>query len=234
MLGITSTTCWQIANWILYVLSRANGSQIPAESLPVPAALLVESLYKRIILDLPTELLLQIFSYLPLLSQFSLALISKRFYQISGSALEAEELHFPRMRRNGHAASSDYGLRMALLMMLENEKWACCERCQRLHPRKELPASQLNHPPWRRTCMAWTGIVDLCPCISLTIHDRTRVVEYLKAPQSYEPNSNLINKGLLKRNGQYLSHQCTTYPHVQIDMQLSLTNSEQLTTATRY
>lgn len=198
MLGITSTTCWQIANWIPHVLSRENGSQIPAELLPVPAAPLpvpVESLYKRVILDLPTELLLHIFSYLPLLSQVSLALSSKRFYQISGSALGAQELHFPLMHRNGHAASSDYGLRMALLMLLENEKWACCERCQRLHPRKEFPASQPDHPPWRRTCMAWAGIVDLCPCISLTIRDRTRVVEYLKAPQSDKPNLNLINKG---------------------------------------
>lgn len=219
MSGIVSSKSWQIARRVLHVLLGARGSCI--------------------ILDLPTELLLEIFSYLPLPSQACLALSSKRLHHLFGAVLGAEKLRFPGMPRNGcatYVVTEKYNLRMTLLTQLENKRWACCGRCQRLHPRREFPVHQLNESPWKRTCMVWAGIVDLCPCISLTCRDRTRIVEYLKAPESNKPSLNSINKGvLLKQPGeQYLLHQCTAYQNVQIEMRVSLTDSEQLTTYTRY
>lgn len=132
---------------------------------------------------------------------------------------------------------SSYSQRMALLTLLEHEGWACCGRCQRLHPRKEFPGIQRkHHTPLERACMPWVGIVDLCPCIFLTIRDGMRVAEYLGAPEANKPRLDLITKGILSRPSgeQHLSHKCTVYPHMQIDMELSLTKTERVTTSTRY
>jgi hypothetical protein len=88
--------------------------------------------------------------------------------------------------------------------------------------------------PWERTCSEWADIVDLRPCISLTLRERARIVEHLKAPGS--PSLNLIKRGVLARDshGQRLLHQCKAYSHIQIEMKLCLTESEQLTVTTCY
>lgn len=221
---------WQLGSQIWRVLYHAlewgRAAKFPAAKFPI--------------LEIPTELLLHIFSFLPLPSKVCLALISKSLYRLFSSVLEAEELRFPRMpssEKGAYVISEEYNLRMTLLIQLENESWACCGRCQRLHPASEFPRRQLrNHGPRERTCMEWAGIVDLCPCIYLTLRDRTRIVEYLKAPESNKPSLNLIRKGILSRNPgeRYLLHQCEAYQNVWTEMRLSLTDSEELTTSTRY
>lgn len=230
-----SSKGWQVGHWIRRVLSRRRESRFSVE----PPTTSAESSIKRTILGLPAELLLEIFSFMPLPSQVCLVLSSKRLHHLFGYVLGAEELRFPQMphNRRSYIVTEEYNLRMALLIQLENETWACCGRCQRLHPRKEFSAHQLMaYHPWDRTCMAWAGIVDLCPCISLTIRDRKRIVEYLKAQDSNKPRLNLINNGVLSREPgeQCLLHRCTAYLHVQIEMRLRLTDSEQLTASTQY
>lgn len=216
----------QIANKVLRVLSRANESGKQE---------------KKNLLDLPTELLLQIFSYLPLPSQASLTLSSKGLYQLFNYVLGSKELRFPRMPRKNRKAywKTDQRLqRMSLLLLLQNKTWACCGRCQRLHRRTEFPWQQLrDHHAWNRACMPYAGIVDLCPCISLTLRDRAHIVEYLKAPESKKPSLNLITRGILlpqKPSKEYLVHKCTAYRHFRIEMRFEITGTDQLITCTQY
>lgn len=125
---------WQIAEWIFHVLFGAqHGSQNP-----------VKPLDKCILLEMPTEILLQTFSYLPLPSQVCLAVSSKTLHRAFSSVLASKELRFPRMPRNGrtYVVTEEYNLRMALLIKLQNARWACCGRCQKLHPRREFSARQ--------------------------------------------------------------------------------------------
>ena len=74
---------------------------------------------------------------------------------------------------------------MTFLIQLENDTWACRGRCQRLHPRKEFPPRQLKkYAPQKRICEVWAGLIDRCPCISLTLRDCTHSIDYLEAPKT--------------------------------------------------
>ena len=216
--------------WIHRILSARFGLGSPTFTAKSPV--------KRTIFDLPAKLLLRVFSFLSLTNQVCLAISSKRFHQLFSYVLEAEELHFPRMPRNGLAyiTTEQYNIRMSLLIQLQNDNWACCGRCQRLHPSREFSAQQLiDYDPWNRTCMAWAGILDLCPCIPLTVRDRTHIVKYLKSPKHRKPKLKSIDDGLLLlTGGQQLEHQCRAYPHVQISMRLSLTDHDELILDTQY
>ena len=222
-----SSKGWQIAEWVFDVLFGAqHGSQNP-----------VKLLDKCMLLELPTEILLQMFSYLPLPSQVCLVLSSKTLHRTFGSVLASKELRFSQMPRNGrtYVVTEEYNLRMALLIKLQNVRWVCCGRCQKLHPRREFSAYQRKDcRPWERTCSEWAGIVDLYPCISLTLRERARIVEHLKV--SEDTSLNLIKRGVLARDshGQRLLHQCKAYSRIQIEMKLCLTESEQLTITTCY
>lgn len=129
----------QLASKALRVLSRADSER-----------------RKKNLLDLPTDLLLQIFSYIPLHSQASLTLSSKGLYQLFNHVLKSKELRFPRMPRKSQKAywKTDQRLhRMSLLVLLQKKTWACCGRCQKLHPRSEFPWQQLmDHRAWNRAC----------------------------------------------------------------------------------
>lgn len=109
--------------------------------------------------------------------------------------------------------------------------WALSEAAS---TQRILSTSAKRLSPWERTCSEWAGIVDLCPCISLTLRERSRVVEHLKVPES--TNLNLIKRGVLVRDsyGQRLLHQCKAYPRIQIEVKLCLTESEQLNVTTCY
>lgn len=128
---------------------------------------------------------------------------------------------------------------MTLLSQLEDSCWACCGRCQRLHPRREFPGYQVRgSSPWNRTCMRNAGILDLCPCIALTLRDRARVVEHLSRRGNEARSLNYIKNGVLslhKGEGEpYLLHRCTEYPQCQVEIRLSLTESGQLISRTQY
>ena len=104
-----SSKGWQIAEWVFDVSQNA-----------------MKLLDKCMLLEMPTEILLQTFSYLPLPSQVCLALSSKTLHRIFGSVLASEELRFPQMPRNGrtYVVTEEYNLRMALFIKLQNVKWA--------------------------------------------------------------------------------------------------------------
>lgn len=218
MLSMTSIRQSQIVNKVVRVLSRSPESKRQE---------------KKHMLDLPTELLLKIFSYLPLPNQVSLTLSSKGLYQLFNHVLRSKELRFPRMpQKNGRAywTTDEHTQRMSLLLLLQNKTWACCARCQILHRRSEFPWPQLrNHYAWERACTPYAGIVDLCPCISLTLRARARIVEYLKATKKNTRCTSHQEPGK-----EHLVHKCTAYRHFRIEMQLELTGSGQLIACTQY
>lgn len=196
------------------------------------------------ICDLPLEILLEVFSYLPLPSQVCLALSCKSMYQLFNTVLQAEELRFPQLvpRRDEiflntrYVLSKEYILRMELLLQLENSRWACCAGCQKLHRRKEfLPKSRLKKYPLRRMCMSGSGLVDLCPCIALTIRDRKHVVQYLMGSN----NLSFVDKGYLEdscndKGERCLIHKCTSYATVRVEIVLSLAQGDRLVARTRH
>lgn len=196
------------------------------------------------ICDLPFELLDEVFSYLPLPSQVCLALSCKGLYELFNTVLQAKELRFPHLvpRRDEiflntrYVLSKEYIVRMELLLQLENSRWACCAGCQKLHRRKEfLPKSRLQKYPLRRMCMSGSGLVDLCPCIALTIRDRKHVVEYLMGGN----NLSFVDKGYLKdscndKGERCLIHKCTSYVTVRVEIVLSLAQGDRLIARTRH
>lgn len=105
---------------------------------------------KALLLDLPLELLDYIVYYLPLPSKACLALCNKGLYQLYCTALKDNQLRFPRMPLIGrrYILTDAYHHRMTLLMQLENRHWACCGRCQKLHPCREFYPRKINtHGP---------------------------------------------------------------------------------------
>ena len=203
-----------------------------------------------LICNLPLEILDEVFSYLPLPSQVCLALSCKGLYELFHTVLQAEQLRFPHLapRREEYfldtryVLSKEYLLRMELLVLLENSRWACCAACQKLHRRTEfLPRSRSKDYPLTRLCMFGAGLLDLCPCITLSIRDRKHVVEYLMGDEQQRSTNNLsfVDKGYLKdscndKGERYLIHQCSSYKTIRVEIVLSLSKSGRLIARARH
>ncbi|KAL4780540.1 cohesin loading factor-domain-containing protein [Aspergillus varians] len=138
------------------------------------------------LLELPTELLLEIMSHLSILPAACLALTCKRLFLISESTLDTKPLQFNRdfaplfhHYRNGHSFATT---RWQLVKMLEDTRWRACSKCLKLHPRSAFPPRELRRRPEDRTCIlgSLAGVVDLCPCKKLTFHDKVELIELLK------------------------------------------------------
>ncbi|KAL2785662.1 cohesin loading factor-domain-containing protein [Aspergillus keveii] len=138
------------------------------------------------LLELPTELLLEIISYLSVLSEACLALTCKRLFAISGAVLDAKPLRFNRdfaplfhHYRNGHSFATT---RWQLVKILEDSRWRACSKCLKLHPRSFFPPRELRRKSDDRTCNlgSLAGVVDLCPCKKITFRDKIELVELLK------------------------------------------------------
>lgn len=230
---------WKVLFWIF---SGGQGpSRLPPTIFDQPARehTILQLHVPMKFLDLPIELLQHIFSYLPLPSQVCLALSSKGLYALFNSVLGASELRFPAMPRNeeSYAMSEECYLRTTLLTQLEDSHWEFCVGCQKLHPCQEFPESLLG---LKRSCSISAGIIDICPCISLTLRDRARVVEYLRSRGTANSKRilNSIRNGSLvlnkDRDGLYLLHTCHAYQNIQAEFKLSVTESNQLISCDRY
>ena len=141
------------------------------------------------LLELPTELLLEITSHLSALPEACLALTCKRLFAISGAILDSKCLRFSRdfaplfhHYRNGHSYVTP---RWQFINLLENSKWRACAKCLKLHPRGAFAPKELRRKSENRTCNlgGYAGIVDLCPCKKLTFRDKTDLVNLLKVRQ---------------------------------------------------
>ncbi|KAF7162229.1 hypothetical protein CNMCM5623_007624 [Aspergillus felis] len=139
------------------------------------------------LLELPTELLLEIISHLSVIPETCLALTCKRLFAISGAIFRSVRFsqdfaplfhHY----RNGHNFVTT---RWQLINILENSRWWACSKCLKLHPRDAFSSRELRRKPEDRACMLgnFAGIVDLCPCKKLTFRDKMDLVELLKVRQ---------------------------------------------------
>lgn len=111
---------------------------------------------------LPTEILLHICSSLDLLSQACLALTSRSHYQSIGFVLKDKKLQFPVIlydeNGNRYFDTQKPAMRTDLVLRLENERWAYCGACLKLHPRDEFYTIYPEQPPQERSCR-YPGIV---------------------------------------------------------------------------
>ena len=190
------------------------------------------------ILCLDGRTLQRIYQYLSLVDQVCLSLSCKELLGMFGTILKHEDLEFPRLlliRNPILCVNSQDVLRNQLLLRLENRRWAYCGVCLKLHPRKEFPRHLSRESAIERSCANHAGIVDLCPCISLTIRDRDQLVKILKSPEKpvkikYGP----FEHGYFSGNNSSLTHYCTekyaisSRYDVEVILVLSITDTGQL------
>lgn len=138
------------------------------------------------LLELPTELLLEINSHLTLIPEAAFALTCKRMFAISGEILASKSLRFTRdfaplfhHYRNSHNFVTP---RWQFINLLENTRWRACSKCLKLHPRAAFSPRDLRRKSEHRTCNLGelAGIVDLCPCKKLTFRDKLDLVDHLR------------------------------------------------------
>ncbi|KAJ5902510.1 hypothetical protein N7495_003038 [Penicillium taxi] len=198
------------------------------------------------LMELPTELLLEILSHLTLIPEAAFALTCKRMFAISGSILSSKSLRFTRdfaplfhHYRDGHNFATP---RWQFIRLLENFRWSACSKCLKLHPRAAFSSRELKHKTADdRTCNvgALAGIVDLCPCKKLTFQDKLNLANDLRVRK--------ISLGALKSefggmvNHRYCWHSCTEqygptklkvslYPELNEEDQVVMRTEYQLTT----
>ncbi|KAJ5249199.1 hypothetical protein N7468_000650 [Penicillium chermesinum] len=137
-----------------------------------------------LLLYLDKAVLIAIGEYVSLVDQVCLSLSCKKLYLMLKESRENKDLEFPRLldlRIPILCVNSPDVPRNQLLLRLENRQWSYCAECLMLHPRREFRKVSLRRPPSQRACTDFAGIVDLCPCIALTVRDRERIFERLKS-----------------------------------------------------
>lgn len=129
------------------------------------------------------DVLFIIYDYLSIVDKACFALSCKRYYNLFGNVTKEEAFDFPRLLKikvPELCVNKPELLRNQLLVRLEDTRWAFCGGCLKLHPRREFPEANLASPPIQRNCGFNTGIVDLCPCISLTFREREQLIKALQ------------------------------------------------------
>lgn len=215
---------------LLHLLSSPRRSIFQVEAREDPA-----------ILRLDDRVVDRIHEHLSLVDRACLSLCCKRFFDLYGTVVKHKAFTFPRLLRIrvplmvGNQALP----RNQLLLRLENRRWACCWGCLKLHPRTEFPWISHLHRPLDRSCAAYAGIVDLCPCISLTLRGRERLINFLKSSPKPETKYGHFLYTFTRSGRPCLTHLCTyryldTHCDMDVWVSLSIDGAGQLETATQY
>ena len=110
-------------------------------------------------------------------------------------------------------------------------------RCLKLHPRKEFSRESLARPALERSCADYTGIVDLCPCIALTIRDLGPIIKLLDGTTPSQTKFGPFTFDRT-RSWPYLRHSCSlpTTPDyaARFKMRISLNAYNQLEMSAYY
>lgn len=143
---------------------------------------------------LPNQLLIEIFQYLPLLDQASVALTCKSFHFIFNHVFDNELFRFPRLYQLRLPDLYPDGIiklgrtRQQFLRRLQDKRARYCAKCMKLHRRETFAQPTYTGPMiYREFCWTEAGVVDLCPCVSLTIHDKSRIVCHLRRMAKGKP-----------------------------------------------
>lgn len=145
---------------------------------------------------LPSELLLEIASLLPLPSRVCLALTCKPFLERIDESKALRESIELKLHRKVPKPFNLYRTpfltpRWELLRLLESEEWRACKECICLHPVSEFPpdkSENLEPGKKNRNCAMGLqgGYLDLCPCRKFTAHDLWRVFRKLSQPGVFQ------------------------------------------------
>ncbi|GIC88546.1 uncharacterized protein Aud_004941 [Aspergillus udagawae] len=191
------------------------------------------------LLELPTELLLEIISHLSVIPETCLALTCKRLFAISGAIFGSVRFSHDfaplfHHYRNGHNFVTT---RWQLINILENSRWWACSKCLKLHSRDAFSSRELRRKPEDRACLLgnFAGIVDLCPCKKLTFRDKMDLVELLKVRQ--RPVAALQSQFGASIQQRFCWHSCSkdygpTQLHIEIFPELD--DQDQLRIKTEY
>lgn len=169
------------------------------------------------------------------------ALSCKKFFGLFGAIAKHRHLRFPRQPEYQPRSDDENSLeisRTALLLRLENKRWAYCARCLKLHRRRDFSIPIKKYAPLRRSCVDHAGIVDLCGCVSLTIGDRARLIKVLQSKAQLAGGPFWIQTDQAGKVS--LQHHCSTdkraSPGCKTDIYVSLQieGDNELTARTRY
>jgi hypothetical protein len=141
---------------------------------------------KTPILFLSESLLQQIHDNLPPIDKICLALSCKLFFNQFSKITEHKEFTFPhllKIKDPRKCINRKEVPRNQLLLRLETKTWLYCGACLKLHRREQFK-NPVNEKPLQRRCSDYAGIVDLCPCISLTGADRKHIIHLLTSDGS--------------------------------------------------
>jgi hypothetical protein len=164
-------------------------------------------------LSMLSRILAKIYQYLPLVDQICLSISCNKFFGLFGAIVKHKVFTFPRLlsiRVPIPCSRSKDVPRNRLLLRLENHRWVFCSRYLKLHPRDEFEQDFLQGPALTRACTYWAGIVDLCPCISLTVRERWRVIQHLRSPTPGVPQYGPFRLEFTRDEEPNLLHNCST------------------------
>ena len=132
-----------------------------------------------------------------------------------------------------------------LLHQLENSRWKYCSECWNLHPRPKPPRGLLgmsinrsHKEPHCSNCLVlreqyictpYTGEVDICPCLTITFRDKTRLIEACKRARESTHNGreyyfdNILYHSSYGKLQKELWHDCTftDHPFTNVQVQTS-------------
>ncbi|KAJ5558094.1 hypothetical protein N7535_009581 [Penicillium sp. DV-2018c] len=180
---------------------------------------------------IPPEILDMIQEYLDLPDQICFALTCKHLYIHLTSYRKANGIltfntTLPRKDRFPLRTNTDLSNdpRIQLLRQLQDKTWQYCFSCQILHHRT---AKKHPHPPCyngintHKHCNPSTGIVDLCPCLSITPTDRQLVAACIEERTELHITDRVFKSGFFRPEwDNTITHSCTvgTYPGADMDI----------------
>ncbi|KAL2823871.1 hypothetical protein BDW59DRAFT_162840 [Aspergillus cavernicola] len=186
------------------------------------------------LLNLPIDILMLIFPLLPLPSQVCFALACKPFYNLFSHVLDDEILSWPRLLASNSSSAilcPPSHPRSQLLRQLEDSNWIYCWSCRlKIHPRYQYPGG-LSSPLLVIRGKLEQSVVDLCPCLAITFHDRKRLEEWVRTGFIDLRLSNRIRRAFgreaTEEGGCCLVHRCEMVDHADafVEMLMKITLS---------
>lgn len=205
----------------------------------------VSAVIKPHIVDIPTEILDRILEYLPVADQVCFALSSKHLYAHFRSFLQAQGRSLPELLREERPilirnVDIESRARTQVLRRLEkNSGWEFCPGCWKLHPRSAarrtpkkshcLECQFLLHGQ-QGWCLPSAGVVDLCPCLSITFRDQADLMKTLESVQDRVHAgrefyyNRLFSHPSFGKKRSCLWHQCsiTDHPYGSVDIETGI------------
>lgn len=206
-----------------------------------------------ILQKVPSEIVGIIFTFLPAPDQICFSLGCKYTFACFHSFIKLHGKQIsqllPPIRRPIPCSNAMEWPRIQLLLRLENDRWKFCSQCWSLHPHSKWRALQSTwklhqksfcsecHPPGAQKCylpgaqkcfLPYAGDVDICPCLSITFHEKLHLIEACKSADtaaSHEHEysyANILRPSSLDNLRRGLSHKCTFADHPSAKVQRNI------------